>query len=223
MQAMFTDRILFTKAQHTNELFHIIIFTNSSKSRVPSPSLSAALISIITSSSDKTSPMCVMRCLNSEVSMVPLPSLSRVRKARRTISASSCWLIFWLIMLQNSGNSISPEPSVSYSLMSSSKAFSVGFIPIALIAQPSSLVLMFPPPSTSNSLKACLSSAICSSLSLCSPIARQIDKSLGLTQTLSENLQKRKIFDLFGNSDVCFYLRIPYTLGLIKLQMLLFQ
>ena len=38
--------------------------------------------------------------------------------------------------------------------MSSSKAFSVGFIPIALIAQPSSLVLMFPPPSTSNSLKA---------------------------------------------------------------------
>ena len=28
--------------------------------------------------------MCVMRCLNSEVSIVPLPSLSRVRKASRT-------------------------------------------------------------------------------------------------------------------------------------------
>ena len=40
------------------------------------------------------------------------------------------------------------------SLMSSSSAFSVGFIPIALIAHPSSFVLMFPPPSTSNSLKA---------------------------------------------------------------------
>ena len=44
--------------------------------------------------------------------------------------------------------------SVLTSLISSSKAFSVGFIPMALIAQPSSFVLMFPPPSTSNSLKA---------------------------------------------------------------------
>ena len=39
--------------------------------------------------------------------------------------------------------------------MSSSRSFSVGFMPIALMAQPSSLVLMFPPPSTSNSLNAC--------------------------------------------------------------------
>ena len=40
------------------------------------------------------------------------------------------------------------------SLISSSKAFSVGFMPIALMAHPNSFVLMLPPPSTSNSLKA---------------------------------------------------------------------
>ena len=34
-------------------------------------------------------------------------------------------------------------------------SFSVGFIPMALMAHPSSVVLMVPPPSTSNSLKAC--------------------------------------------------------------------
>ena len=39
--------------------------------------------------------------------------------------------------------------------MSSRRSFSVGFMPIALIAQPNSFVLMLPPPSTSNSLNAC--------------------------------------------------------------------
>ena len=43
---------------------------------------------------------------------------------------------------------------------------SVGFIPMALMAQPSSWVLMVPPPSISNSLNACFSSATCSSDSL---------------------------------------------------------
>lgn len=44
-------------------------------------------------------PMCVMRCLNSEVSMVPLPSLSRVRKARRTYVIIKVVFIVILIMI----------------------------------------------------------------------------------------------------------------------------
>ena len=49
-----SDHFWFSHSAHT--LYHIMIFTNSWKSRLPSPSLSAALINIITSSSVSTSP-----------------------------------------------------------------------------------------------------------------------------------------------------------------------
>ena len=42
-------------------------------------------------------PMCVIRCLNSEVSMVPLPSLSRVRNARRTYNTIIMIIIIIII------------------------------------------------------------------------------------------------------------------------------
>ena len=45
------------------------------------------------------------------------------------------------------------------SLMSSSNSCSVGFMPMALMAYPNSLVVMVPDPSSSNSLKASRSSA----------------------------------------------------------------
>ena len=49
-----SDHFWFSPSAQT--LYHIMIFTNSWKSRLPSPSLSAALINIITSSSVSTSP-----------------------------------------------------------------------------------------------------------------------------------------------------------------------
>ena len=49
-----SDHFRFSPSAQT--MYHIMIFTNSWKSRLPSPSLSAALINIITSSSVSTSP-----------------------------------------------------------------------------------------------------------------------------------------------------------------------
>ena len=49
------DHFWFSPTAHP--MYHIMIFTNSWKSRLPSPSLSAALINIITSSSVSTSPV----------------------------------------------------------------------------------------------------------------------------------------------------------------------
>ena len=58
--------------------------------------------------------MWVIKCLNVFELMVPLPSLSRTLKAIRIMSSSLVQFILSAIMLQNSGNSIWPEPSVSY-------------------------------------------------------------------------------------------------------------
>ena len=59
-------------------------------------------------------PMWVIKCLNVFELMVPLPSLSRTLKAILIMSSSFVQFILSAIMLQNSGNSIWPEPSVSY-------------------------------------------------------------------------------------------------------------
>ena len=59
-------------------------------------------------------PMWVMRCLKFFELMVPVPYLSRTLKAILIMSASLTVFILSDIMLQNSGNSIMPEPSVSY-------------------------------------------------------------------------------------------------------------
>ena len=55
-----------------------------------------------------------MRCLKFFELMVPVPYLSRTLKAIRIMSSSLTAFILSDIMLQNSGNSIMPEPSVSY-------------------------------------------------------------------------------------------------------------
>ena len=55
-----------------------------------------------------------MRCLKDFELMVPVPYLSRTLKAILIISSSLTAFILSDIMLQNSGNSIIPEPSVSY-------------------------------------------------------------------------------------------------------------
>ena len=79
------------------------------------PSVCFQLLSLssLTSLSVSLSPMLVIRFLNSAVVMVPVPLLSSTRKADRMRSSSLMVFIFSAIMLQNSGNSIKPEPSVS--------------------------------------------------------------------------------------------------------------
>ena len=192
-----SDHFWFSPSTRT--LYHIMIFTNSWKSRLPSPSLSAALINIITSSSVSTSPggwlwasktksswkqrqgqrqrtiqkqrqkqrqrqiltnvshevfelsglhgaaaifvegaerqshLVVMvvnfSCMDAVLLVIFLTCFASMlycyigRPAKimipqmttfLTASLSSEAFILWLIMLQNSGNSIWPEPSVSY-------------------------------------------------------------------------------------------------------------
>ena len=60
--------------------------------------------------------------------MVPLPSLSRTLKAIRIMSSSLMVPILADIMLQNSGNSIWPDPSVSYWKNRNSKKLYLKFI-----------------------------------------------------------------------------------------------
>ena len=61
---------------------------------------------------------------------------------------------------------ITTVPAASVTSLSRSRiSASVGFMPMARMVQPSSLVLMLPPWSRSNISKACLSSATCSGLS----------------------------------------------------------
>ena len=59
-------------------------------------------------------PIWVMRCLKFLELMVPVPYLSSTLKAILIMSASLTVFILSDIMLQNSGNSIIPDPSVSY-------------------------------------------------------------------------------------------------------------
>ncbi|CAN7993363.1 unnamed protein product [Ixodes pacificus] len=125
--------------------------------------MSASRIISSTSSSVSFSPRLVMTWRSSAAEMKPLPSLSNTRNASRISSSESVSFILRAIIVRNSGKSIVPLPAVvpsaSTSLIMSCSSASVGFWPSERMTVPSSLVVMVPSPSLSNSENASLNSA----------------------------------------------------------------
>ncbi|CAN7939529.1 unnamed protein product [Ixodes hexagonus] len=127
--------------------------------------MSASRIISSTSSSVSFSPRLVMTWRSSAAEMKPLPSLSNTRNASRISSSESVSFILRAIIVRNSGKSIVPQrrkrvvPSASTSLIMSCSSASVGFWPRERMTVPSSLVVMVPSPSLSNSENASLNSA----------------------------------------------------------------